>query len=367
MGGDLLGKVQELGRVSEQIAARIIKQVLSAVAYCHSNNVVHRDLKPENILLGPNGLNGIIKVTDFGTADMFDPKRSMTTQSGTSFYIAPEVVKNCYTAKCDIWSSGVLLYVLLVGYPPFIGKDDNEIMANVVKGKYTMISEGWDTVSKEAKELIKKMLTYNPDRRISALDALKDSWILKNNSLEGDPYSIAVQALPTLDNLKKYKAVGLLKKATMIYIVSQLIADKEKTKLLQFFHALDVDGDGSLKKKDLVEGYKIICKGIDPKILEKVFDSIDVTKTGAIDYNEFLVAAISEKKILSEINLKEAFNVIDKDQKGMITVDEIRELVGSGKKLSDEIIKGIIKEVNPGPDGKITFDKFKASMLSLAG
>lgn len=124
--------------MSEVEAADIMKEVLAALVYCHSSNIVHRDLKPENILLETNEKGVTVKIIDFGAAQIFDPKQKMSEKSGTSYYIAPEVLKHSYTSKCDIWSVGVILYVLLCGYPPFDGKTDDDIMAAVVKGKYTM-------------------------------------------------------------------------------------------------------------------------------------------------------------------------------------------------------------------------------------
>ena len=105
-----------------------MKQVFSAVAYCHAKNIVHRDLKPENILLEGSGDKALIKVIDFGTSQVFDPNKKMKQTYGTPYYIAPEVLKGSYDSKCDIWSCGVILYILLTGRPPFDGKSDDEIL-----------------------------------------------------------------------------------------------------------------------------------------------------------------------------------------------------------------------------------------------
>lgn len=107
---------------------------MSAVTYCHSYNIVHRDLKPENILFETENTNSNIKIIDFGTAGIFSNKKALSKKTGTPYYIAPEVIKKKYTAKCDVWSSGVILYILLCGYPPFNGESDREIMDNVLKG-----------------------------------------------------------------------------------------------------------------------------------------------------------------------------------------------------------------------------------------
>ena len=123
---------------SEREAAKVMKQLLSAVQYCHNNNIVHRDLKPENLVLQNKNADSPIKVIDFGTSQVYDSSKQMKQKYGTPYYIAPEVIKRNYTEKCDVWSCGVILYILLSGSPPFNGHDDNAIMQNVEKGVYKM-------------------------------------------------------------------------------------------------------------------------------------------------------------------------------------------------------------------------------------
>ncbi len=309
-GGELFERVVDKGGMTEATAGRVMKQILSALAYCHANNVVHRDLKPENVLMDKDEGDATVKIIDFGTAQIFDPHQQMTAKSGTPYYIAPEVIKCSYNSKCDVWSAGVMLYVLLCGYPPFSGKTDQEIMANVCKGKYSMIGDAWEVVSKEAKELVKKMLTYDPAKRISAMEALKDPWIAKNTAHSAG--SAMAKVMPALDNLKKFHAGTMLKQAAMTYIVSQLVDEKEKKELQKVFQTLDKNGDGKLSKQELLEGYEGIYGGFIRSELEKAFDAIDIDKSGSIDYNEFLVATLSEKKVLNENNIREAFRLMDK-------------------------------------------------------
>jgi len=363
-GGELFAKIVEAGGMTEQKAAKIMKQILSAVAYCHSKKIVHRDLKPENVLLDKDESDATIKIIDFGTAEIFDTEHKLTVKSGTPFYIAPEVLKKSYDAKCDVWSAGVLLYVLLCGYPPFSGKTDKDIMANVIKGKYTMIGEAWELTSKEAKDLLKKMLTYDPDKRISAIDALKDPWIIKNT--EKESAAIAMKTLPALNNLRKFRADSTLKQAAMTYIVSQLIDEKEKKELLKVFQKLDKNGDGKLSKDELITGYAEVSGMFLGEELEQAFDAIDIDKSGSIDYNEFLVAALSEKQILSERNMKEAFNLLDKDKSGAITVEEIKEVLGVGKEIPDETFKKIVKEVDANGDGEVSYAEFRQMLQKIS-
>lgn len=141
------------------------------MAYFHDIGVVHRDLKPENVLIDRE-LNNTLKIIDFGTSVMIEPGQILTNTHGTSYYIAPEVLKNSYNQKCDVWSVGVILFILLSGRPPFDGKNDDEITNMVKTGKYKMNDKIWEDVSQDGKKLIKSMLTYDYTQRISAREAL---------------------------------------------------------------------------------------------------------------------------------------------------------------------------------------------------
>jgi len=169
-GGELFDEITKRSQFSEADAAAIIKQVLSAVAYCHRKKVCHRDLKPENILLDSKSTdaNNSIKVIDFGASTRFDGKSKLTQIYGTAYYIAPEVLKSNYSEKCDVWSAGVILYILLSGKPPFGGVNDKEILESVKQGLFSFTSPEWRSISDEAKTLIKQMLMYDPSKRISA-------------------------------------------------------------------------------------------------------------------------------------------------------------------------------------------------------
>jgi len=141
-----------------------MKQILSSVNYCHKNNVVHRDLKPENILYESKAEHAQMKLVDFGTSVMFDPNTKLQQKLGTPYYIAPEVLDRKYDQKCDMWSCGVILYILLCGYPPFNGPNDNVIMEKVKIGKYSYDGEEWNQVSQDGKNFIRKLLEKDPKK-----------------------------------------------------------------------------------------------------------------------------------------------------------------------------------------------------------
>ena len=166
-GRELFEEIQKRSRFTELEAAIVTKQLLSAINYCHERKVAHRDLKPENILIDRKE-KGAVKVIDFGTSHLFDNQKLMHQMYGTTYYIAPEVLLGNYTEKCDLWSIGVILYIMLSGKPPFQGKSDTEILARVTSGIYSLSGDLWKKRSDDAKDLIKGLMEKDPKKRLSA-------------------------------------------------------------------------------------------------------------------------------------------------------------------------------------------------------
>jgi len=304
---DRLAKEKTL---SERDASQIMKQLLSAVVYCHGKNVVHRDLKPENLLLDSLEKNATLKVIDFGTSQVFDSGQKMSTKIGTPMYIAPEVLSKSYTEKCDVWSCGVILYVLLSGNQPFSGTSEYEVFQKIRKGVYTMAGRRWENVSKSARDLVKNMMLYDPSQRCTALEALNHPWIQNCCKEKIDLDSTKL----LLNDLRSFSAKHKLQQAALTYIVSQLITGKEKEQLQAVFLTLDKDKDGKLGKEELIQGFKEIFGEGYPaeEEVEKIMENIDIDGNGFIDLTEFVIATISKKNLLSRERLVSAFNMFDK-------------------------------------------------------
>ena len=223
--GELFDQIINKGPFNEKYSAYVLYQVFSAVNYCHKMHILHRDLKPENILIIDKNEDGFptIKVCDFGTAKIFQTGKVERKFVGSSYYMAPEVLKQRYNEKCDIWSCGVIMYILLSQRPPFGGKDDDEIMANIEKGKYDLSSPPFDKISQNARDLIKKMLTMDPQKRISAEEVLNHPWFKENKSKElfnKVKHRNAIKDIIT--NLKSYRRTSVIQETSLAYFLNLL-------------------------------------------------------------------------------------------------------------------------------------------------
>ncbi|XP_015180388.1 PREDICTED: calcium/calmodulin-dependent protein kinase type II alpha chain isoform X13 [Polistes dominula] len=211
-GGELFEDIVAREFYSEADASHCIQQILESVHHCHHNGVVHRDLKPENLLLASKAKGAAVKLADFGLAiEVSGESQAWYGFAGTPGYLSPEVLKKePYGKPVDIWACGVILYILLVGYPPFWDDDQHRLYAQIKAGSYDYPSPEWDTVTPEAKNLINQMLTVNPSKRITANEALKHPWICQRERVAS-----VVHRQETVDCLKKFNARRKLKGAIL--------------------------------------------------------------------------------------------------------------------------------------------------------
>ncbi|XP_054266270.1 calcium/calmodulin-dependent protein kinase type II alpha chain isoform X2 [Macrosteles quadrilineatus] len=211
-GGELFEDIVAREFYSEADASHCIQQILESVHHCHSNGVVHRDLKPENLLLASKAKGAAVKLADFGLAiEVQGEQQAWFGFAGTPGYLSPEVLKKePYGKPVDIWACGVILYILLVGYPPFWDEDQHRLYAQIKAGAYDYPSPEWDTVTPEAKNLINQMLTVIPSKRITASEALKHPWICQRERVAS-----VVHRQETVDCLKKFNARRKLKGAIL--------------------------------------------------------------------------------------------------------------------------------------------------------
>jgi len=363
-GGELFDRIVEESEkkgegaaFDEASAAKIMSQIMGAINYLHAKEYCHRDIKPENFLLQNKDESAPIKVIDFGLAKKFKPGTSeLRTKAGTPYYVAPEVLDSKsskgYNEKCDIWSCGVLAYIILCGYPPFYGDTDSQILRMVKRGKYDYPSPDWDGMSKQAKNFIDKMLTFDPAKRATAEAMCDHEWLRTAKPGQGArlPGDLA-------GRLAKFRGGGKLKKVALTLIAQQLGEDDIK-ELQGTFESLDKNQDGTLAPKEIqaaMQKHKIPL----PKDLEEIMAVLDTDGSGSIDYTEFIAATLTAAQYMKKEVLWSAFRVFDTDGSGEITKDELQKVL---KEESVEKIIGMINEADINKDGKISFDEFWTMM-----
>ncbi|OMJ74115.1 hypothetical protein SteCoe_27035 [Stentor coeruleus] len=353
-GGELFDKIIEMKKFNEAQAAKIMSQLLSAIAYCHEKHVIHRDLKPENILLEEKQDSLSIKVADFGSSCFLDSKKKLSGCFGSAYYIAPEVLIGDYNEKCDIWSAGVIMFILLTGKPPYNGRDEKAILNQVKTTPLHIERRDWPNLSQESIDLLQKLLIVGHKDRISARDALLHPWLQKSH--EGENSS---DLKTSLRELTAFTSSTKLKNAVHMFLATQAISHEELKVLKQDFINLDKNGDGKLSHNELLEQYIKTMDEADAKAtVEKVMKEVDINHSGDIDYTEFLAACMNQNSINSKTNLQTAFSLFDKDGSGSITVDEIRTVLGSGQILDMHVWNEIIREVDQNGDGLIDLKEF---------
>ena len=371
-GGELFQQIIDKGPFTEKYSAYVMYQIFSAVNYCHKMHIVHRDLKPENILIVSKDREGLptIKICDFGTSKMFEKGAVQRKLVGSSYYIAPEVLKKHYNEKCDVWSCGVIMYILLSARPPFGGEDDNEIMERVSSGKYDLESPPFNKLSKNSIDLIKRLLTMDPEQRISAEQALNHPWFKEFKSQEIYNRINDADTIKTLvENLKKYKRTSIIQETALAYLVHHFPQIKDVVNSCKLFNQIDKSGDGKITKAELLRGlserYKSDTLETD---VEEIYKNLDMDNNGYIGYEEFVRAAVSKEYFVRDNVLRFAFRYFDKDGSGEITFDEIEALFSqsiSDKTKVHETLVNIIKEVDKNNDGKINFDEFSKVMKRM--
>ena len=366
-GGELYDKITANKCLTEDVAAYIFKQLLSAVDFCHQNRIIHRDLKPENILIESEEEAKkeffTIKVIDFGTSDKFAKGKMIKQQIGTPLYIAPEVLNNNYNEKCDLWSCGVILYIMLCGVPPFTGENDDEIYCAVKQGRVSFDEAEWDSVSSDAKDLILKLLTKDISKRYSARQALAHPWIRKQKNKENIVNSNTLRKI--VNNLKRYSATHKLQQATLAYIVHNLTRKEDTDHLRAVFIHFDDNGDGRLTRDELVKGLNMVLPlDESEKEVNRVMKIIDVDGNGFIEFEEFLRAGLDKEKILTEDNLKTAFMLFDINTRNKVSPTELKQVLGNGSdNIDDHVWKELVNDIDLNKDGEISFDEFTTMML----
>ncbi|KAK9122965.1 hypothetical protein Sjap_012567 [Stephania japonica] len=316
---------------------------------------MHRDLKPENFLFFGQGEDALLKTIDFGLSVFFKPGETFSDVVGSPYYVAPEVLRKRYGPESDVWSAGVIIYILLSGVPPFWAESEQDIFEQVLHGDLDFSSDPWPSISESAKDLVRRMLVRDPRRRLTAHQVLCHPWVQVNGIAPDKPLDSAV-----LSRLKQFSAMNKLKKMA-IRIIAESLSDEEIAGLKEMFKMIDTDNSGQITFEELKAGLKRVGANLKESEIYNLMQAADVDNNGSIDYGEFLAATLHLNKIEKEDHLFAAFSYFDKDGSGYITQDEILEACEEFG-IEDVHLEEMIGEVDQDNDGRIDYNEFVAMM-----
>ncbi|KAF7057632.1 hypothetical protein CFC21_064850 [Triticum aestivum] len=315
-GGELFDRIVAKGHYSERAAAQLIRTIVGVVEGCHSLGVMHRDLKPENFLFASTAEDAPLKATDFGLSVFYKPGDKFADVVGSPYYVAPEVLLKCYGPEADVWSAGVILYILLCGVPPFWAESETGIFKQVLRGH---------------------------------------PWIVDDSVAPDKPIDSAV-----LSRLKHFSAMNKLKKMAL-RVIAESLSEEEIGGLKELFKMIDTDNSGTITYEELKDGLKRVGSDLMEPEIQSLMDAADIDNSGSIDYGEFLAATLHVNKLEREENLVSAFAFFDKDGSGFITIDELSQACEKFG-LSDVHLEDMIKDVDQNNDGQIDYSEFAAMM-----
>jgi len=374
-GGELLDRIMAAGSFSEALAAKSVRQMFLAVNYLHQNHIMHRDLKPENWLLSSRDEVGKtpLKLIDFGISRRFKPGVPVRTKAGTPNYLAPEVLSGRYDEKADVWSTGVVAYILLSGHHPFNGGTPDDVLKQVKAANYSTDGGPWKAVSGDAKSLVKSCMAKYPANRVSATQALEDQWIKDCEDLDD---ADGIGSLE-LSGLKTFSRMNHLKKAAVTVVATQLTSEKIE-KLRGMFMQMDSNSDGTLSISELKDGLE--WSGVaSPANLDALLKEADTDGSGVVDYTEFLAATMDKKLYHQEDVVWTAFKKFDLNGSGSIDRQELAKVLGdegvaealhlpdAGGGDTEQLLADIFAAVDSNGDGLIDFDEFLKMMRQHEG
>nr|AGS15001.1 calcium-dependent protein kinase 16 [Vitis amurensis] len=356
-GGELLDRIlaKKDSRYSEKDAAKVVRQMLKVAAECHLHGLVHRDMKPENFLFKSTKEDSPLKATDFGLSDFIKPGKKFQDIVGSAYYVAPEVLRRKSGPESDVWSIGVITYILLCGKRPFWDKTEDGIFKEVLKNKPDFRRKPWPTISNGAKDFVKKLLVKDPRARLTAAQALSHPWVREGGDASEIPIDISV-----LSNMREFVKYSHLKQFALRALASTL-DDEELADLRDQFDAIDVDKNGSISLEEMRQALAkdLPWKMKESRVLE-ILQAIDSNTDGLVDFTEFVAATLHVHQLEEHDSDKwrqrsqAAFDKFDVDRDGFITPEELK--LHTGLRGS---IDPLLEEADIDKDGRISLAEFR--------
>ncbi|RDX73743.1 Calcium-dependent protein kinase 2, partial [Mucuna pruriens] len=350
-GGELFDRIVERGHYTERKAAKLARTIVGVIESCHSLGVMHRDLKPENFLFVNQQEEASLKAIDFGLSAFFKPGEIFSDVVGSPYYVAPEVLRKRYGPEADVWSAGVIIYILLCGVPPFWGETEHDIFEAILHFELDFTSDPWPVISESAKDLVRRMLVRDPSKRISA----RHPWIHVDGTAPDKPLDSAV-----LSRLTRFSAMNKLKKMAL-RVIAENLSEEEIAGLKEMFKTIDTDNSGQITFEELKIGLKKFGANLNESEIYDLMQAADVDNSGTIDYGEFIAATLHLNKVDREDHLVAAFAYFDKDGSGYITQDELQKACEEFG-LGDVRMEEMLREADQNNDGRIDYNEFVAMM-----
>ncbi|KAJ8558325.1 hypothetical protein K7X08_005091 [Anisodus acutangulus] len=352
---DIICLIRKDSRYTEKDAAVVVRQMLKVAAECHLHGLVHRDMKPENFLFKSSKEDSPLKATDFGLSDFIRPGKKFQDIVGSAYYVAPEVLKRRSGPESDVWSIGVITYILLCGRRPFWDKTEDGIFKEVLRNKPDFRRKPWSNISNSAKDFVKKLLVKDPRARLTAAQALSHPWVREGGDASEIPLDISV-----LSNMRQFVRYSRLKQFALRALASTL-DEEELADLRDQFSAIDVDKNGviSLEEMRTALAKDLPWKMKESRVLE-ILQAIDSNTDGLVDFPEFVAATLHVHQLEEHNSTKwqqrsqAAFEKFDVDRDGFITPEELK--MHTGLKGS---IDPLLEEADIDKDGKISLSEFR--------
>ncbi len=375
-GGELFDELHRRGgRLAEEDVRLVAAQLCSALKYCHDNNVCHRDIKLENVLLAkPGDVSRGLRLIDFGLAQAFKKDDRFNEVCGTAAYLAPEVVDKRvkYSCQSDMWSFGVLLFVLLAGTKPYGLVSDKTTMRLVKERKPPIFGPEWDTISVDARNFVTSLLHLKQQYRMSATDALQHPFLRWNAgpaaaaSFPAPSASLSSHvAAPdevrprvgsaSIESFKAFHKFGLFKKAALSAIAFSLGED-DVAEMRQTFKQLDTERNGVITRREFIEVMHARGVLLQDGEATKIFAGMDQDQTGVVKWNEFLAACMDEAMFLDERRVLDAFHRLDVDGTGALSKENLRVFLAD---IGEERFDRCFAAADLDRSGQITLREFR--------
>ena len=355
--------------LSEKQICIILYQILSGILYLHENNIVHRDIKLENILvdhiekdLSTSEPYFFIKIADFGSSKYFVKEKKESQIIGTCYYIAPEVIKEKYNEKCDIWSAGIVLYMLITKKAPFEGNDPQKIFDKITNEEYNKHSRKLLDSSEEVRDLLDKLLEKNYEKRLSAREALDHPWFKKFHGRSAFSNFKFEDFNLILDRLFNFKYLNKLQDLVISYLVHNSPSNEENIKIMKIFRYFNTSGDCKLTRDELKKGlYRYRLKSEVNKMVDELFTKLEIKKEDDyIEYEKFISLCIDKNALFTKENLKDAFNYINYDKGEGITAGKImRRFNITDEDITRAVFNNLIIKKDNNNDMIITYSEFE--------